>query len=98
MTLNYLQKNGKELETLIHTIRVYSHDIGMEFDIEKCAMLVRKSGKRHMTDGMELPNHDKIRTFGKNETYKCNIFTFDPAQKCYSKVMHRKEVTHSNGQ
>ena len=29
-----------------------------------------KSGKRHMTDGMELPNQDKIRTLGKNETYK----------------------------
>ena len=28
----------------------------------------------------------------------CNILTFDPAQKCYSKVMHRKEVTHSNSQ
>ena len=42
----------------------------MEFGIEKCAMLVMKSGKRHMTDGMELPNHDKIRTLGENETYK----------------------------
>ena len=30
--------------------------------------------------------------------YLCNILTFDQAQKCYSKVMHRKEVTHSNGQ
>ena len=29
-----------------------------------------KSGKRHMTDGMELPNQDKIRTLGENETYK----------------------------
>ena len=29
-----------------------------------------KSGKRHMTDGMELPNHDKIRTLEENETYK----------------------------
>ena len=28
----------------------------------------------------------------------CNILTFAPAQKCYSKVIHRKEVTHSNGQ
>ena len=32
--------------------------------------LVMKSGKRRMTDGMELPNHDKIRTLGENETYK----------------------------
>ena len=63
-------KNEKEPETLIHAVRIYSQDIGMEFGIEKCAMLVMKSGKRHMTDGMELPNHDKIRTLGEKETYK----------------------------
>ena len=28
-----------------------------------------KSGKWHMTDGMELPNKDKIRMLGENETY-----------------------------
>ena len=37
----------------------------MEFGIEKCAMLVMKSGKRHLTDGMELPNQNKNRTFAK---------------------------------
>ena len=63
-------KNEKELETLIHAVRIYSQHIGMEFRIEKCAMIVMKSGKRHMTDGMELPNHDKIRTLGENQTYK----------------------------
>ena len=29
-----------------------------------------KSGKRYVTDGMELPNQDKIRTLGEKETYK----------------------------
>ena len=29
-----------------------------------------KSGKRHKTDGIELPNQDKIRTLTENETYK----------------------------
>ena len=29
-----------------------------------------KSGKRHITDRMELPNQDKLRTLGENETYK----------------------------
>ena len=33
-------------------------------------MLVMKSGKRHMADGMELPNHDRMRTLEENETYK----------------------------
>ena len=54
-------KNEKELETLIHAVRIYSQDIKMEFGIEKCAMLVMKTGKRHMTDGMELPNDEKSK-------------------------------------
>ena len=54
----------------MHAVRIYSQDIGMEFGIEKCAMLVMKSGKQHRTDGMELPNQDKIRTLAENETYK----------------------------
>ena len=29
-----------------------------------------KSGKRHLTDGIEQPNQDKIRTLAENETYK----------------------------
>ena len=63
-------KNEKELETLIHTDRIYSQDIGMEFGIEKWATLQMKSGKRYITERMELPNQNEIRTFGDNETYK----------------------------
>ena len=29
-----------------------------------------KSGKRHITEGMELLNQDKIRTLGETETFK----------------------------
>ena len=54
-------KKEKELETLVHTVRIYSQDTGIEFGIEKFTMLVIKSGKWHFTDRMELPNQDKIR-------------------------------------
>ena len=43
-------KNEKELETLVHAVRMYSQDIGMEFGIDKCIMLVMKSGKRHLKE------------------------------------------------
>ena len=90
MTLNHLQKNKKELETLIHAVRIYSQDIGIEF--EKCAMLVMKSGKRHMTDGIELPNHDKIRTLKENETYKyLGILEADTIKQVQMKDTIRKE-------
>ena len=62
-------KNEKELGTLIHTVRLYSQYIRMKFGIEKCALLVMKSGKRHLTDGIELPNQVKIRPLAENETY-----------------------------
>ena len=61
-------KNEKELETPIHTVRIYSPGIRMEYGIEKCAMLVMKRGKRHLTGRMELTNQDKIRTLGEKET------------------------------
>ena len=67
---NCLPKNEKVLETLTQALRIYSRDIGMEFGIKKCAILIMKSRKRHITDGMELPNQEKIRTIGEKETYK----------------------------
>ena len=63
-------KNEKELEILIHAVRIYSQDIGIELGIENSAMLVMKSGKRHLTGRMGLPNQDKIRTLGEKEMYK----------------------------
>ena len=33
---------NEEQEILIQTIRINNQDIGMEFDIEKCAMLIMK--------------------------------------------------------
>ena len=63
-------KNEKELETLTHAVRIYSQDIGIEFGIEKCAMLIMENGKRHMTKGIELPNEEKIRNIGEKEIYK----------------------------
>ena len=42
----------------------------MEFGIEKCAMLVVKIGKRHITEGVEITNQVIIRTLGENENYK----------------------------
>ena len=54
----------------------------MEFDIRKYAMLVMKSGKRYLTDGMELPNQDKITRLGEKEAYKyLGVFEADTIKK-----------------
>ena len=42
----------------------------MEFGREKCAMLIMRSGKQQIMEGIELPNQENIRTFREQETYK----------------------------
>ena len=92
-------KIKKELETLIHAVRIYSLDIGMEFGIEKCAMFVRKTGERHLTNGMELPNQNKIRNLGEKETYKyLGILEIDTIKQEEMKEKNQERVLQENQQ
>ena len=45
-----------KVEILIQAARIYSQDIGIEFGIEKCSMLIMNSRKRQMMEEIELPN------------------------------------------
>ena len=64
-------RNEKEINSLVHTVRVYSSDIGMDFGIEKCAMMVMKRGKLDKSEGIRLPGGRIIRSIGDDvEGYK----------------------------
>ena len=54
--LKLYSKNEKELDSLIQTVRLFSADIGMEFGIEKCAVLVMKKGKLVKSERIVLPD------------------------------------------
>ena len=87
-------KNEKELETLMPRVRIYSQEIGMEFCIEKCAMLVMKSGKRQLTDGMELRGQDKSKTLTENETYQYfGIVEADTIKQAEMKKKFKKNIS-----
>ena len=45
-------KVEKELETLTQALRIYNQYIGMEFGIEKFAMIIMRNGKQQMTEGI----------------------------------------------
>ena len=56
-----------------------------------------KSGKRHLTDGIELPNQDKIRTLAENETYKyLGILEADTIKQVEMKNKIQKEYLTRN--
>ena len=45
----FFAENEKELETLMQTIRIYNQDMAMEFDIQKCSILIMKKEKSETT-------------------------------------------------
>ena len=63
-------KRKKQLKNLMQKISVYSKNIGMEFGIEKCVLLIMKTRKRQITERIELPNQERIRMLGEKENYK----------------------------
>ena len=76
--LKLYAKDKKELDTLSQTVRVFSKDIGMDFGIEKFAMIQMKRGIFVMSEGIELPNGKKIRSLDDQEGYKyLGILQFD---------------------
>ena len=63
----FICQKWKRTGTVIQTIRIYTHDIRMEFDIEKCAILRMKSGKIETGDGIEQQNLESIRIHWEKE-------------------------------
>ena len=56
------------------TMKIHSQNKRTEFDLEKslekCFMRIMRNGKRNMTEGIELPNEEKIIMLGKKEIDK----------------------------
>ena len=57
-------RNEKEINSLVPTVRVFSSDIGMDFRIKKCAMMVMKRGNLDKSEGIRLPDGRIIRSIG----------------------------------
>ena len=68
--LKLIGKNKSEIESLTHTVRVFSSDISMDFGIEKCATLSIKRGRRVESYGVDLPSGETIKSQEEDGTYK----------------------------
>ena len=68
--LKLYSRSEKGLDSLVQTVRAFSEDVGMEFGIEKCAMLVMEKGKIVKSVGIELPDDKVIKSLQEGESYK----------------------------
>ena len=68
--LKLYSRSEKGLDLLAQTVRVFSEDIGMEFGMERCVMLVMETGKIINSVGIELPDGKVIKSLQEGESYK----------------------------
>ena len=68
--LKLYSRSEKGLDSLIQTVCIFSEDTGMEFGIEKSAMLVMQKGKIVKSVGIELPDDKGIKSLQEGESYK----------------------------
>jgi hypothetical protein len=55
-------KSRAEVESLVHTVRIFSEDIGMQFGLDKCAVITTKRGKRVEDNaGIPMPDGSSIQ-------------------------------------
>ena len=50
-----------EIKGLVSTVELFHQDIGIEFGIKKCGVIIMNREKVKSTDGIELPSDEKIR-------------------------------------
>ena len=70
--LKLFAKSNDQNNSLVNTVYTFSEDIGMEFGIKKCGVLVLKRGKvdKAKSRGLNLPYGKLIKTINE-EGYKC---------------------------
>ena len=68
--LKLYAKSETGLESLAQTVHMFSDDIGMEFDVEKCAVMVIRRGKLARSDDITLPDERVIKGLAEGDAYK----------------------------
>ena len=73
MTSNSLEK----VMTKVQTVFTFSEDIGMEFGLKKCGVVILKKGKLIKFDGIHLPHQDIMKEVDENGYTDLGILELD---------------------
>ncbi|CAB4045859.1 Hypothetical predicted protein, partial [Paramuricea clavata] len=69
--LKLFGKNKEQIDSLAKTVHIVGKDIGMEFGMKKCGMLVMKRGKIVECNGIQLPDEETIKEKGGRGLISC---------------------------
>ena len=84
-------KNEDQIDSLIQTVHTFSEDIGMEFGIKKCGVLVLQKGKVKQMHGIELPNGEVMKKIDEEGYKYLGIVEYDKIKESEMRSKFKKE-------
>ena len=64
--LKLFGKSDDQIDSLVQILFTFSEDIGMEFGLKKCGVVILKKGKLVKFDGIHLPNQEIMKEVDEN--------------------------------
>ena len=75
--LKLFGKSDDQIGSLVQPVFTFSEDIGMEFGLKKCGLVILKKGKLVKFDGFHLPNQEIIKEVDENVYTYLGILELD---------------------
>ena len=69
--LKLFGKSKYDITSLIHTVRIFSEEIGLEFGLDNCATVALARGRMiEGADNITLPSNKEISALGTKSQYR----------------------------
>ena len=89
--LKLFAKSKNQIDPLVQTAHIFSEDIGMQFGIKKCGVLIMERGKVIRTDGIRLPDGQHMKDIDETCYTYLGIFETDKIQEKEMKEKFSRE-------
>ena len=89
--LKLFGKGENEINSLAQTVHVFSKDIGMEFGMKKCGMLLMNRGKVVSSEGIELSDGEVMKDIEENGYKYLGVIEYDRIKETEMKESFGKE-------
>ena len=84
--LKHFGKSEYQIDSLVQTVFIFSEDIGMEFGLKKCGVVILKKGKLVKFDGIHLPNQEIMKEVDENGYTYLGILELDEIKEHEMKI------------
>ena len=93
--LKLFGSSERDIDSLVKTVLGVSTDIGMEFGIKRCGIVIMKRGNLYSTDGIVLPNGETIKDVEKEGYRYLGILDLDKLKEKEMKDKLKSEYLRS---